>query len=665
MKKESGICALLILLSFFWGCQKNGTEGNQNESQQTLACIDDSLEAMSPGAKIMAERFIASAPDSTTYYEGYARLARFYYFSASDSFLPMLNRAERFARNQPSSERLNTLLAYIYNCQGVYYHNHHRSPNEVISLYRHAYDCLRQSNAKEQMPKVCANLGDAYMFVNRLSEAASWYRRALFLVDSLSLPQKENVTIYMGLASIYQQLNDFDTALKYYRQTEQHFQDMSPGMQAYFLNNYGNYYYYVKDYKTSLKKFLALKAFLESQGRTSTFDMYICKLNLADIYLNTGELDLSERYLDEVEPLIKVQGDATAIYYMNTIRIGLAVKQKNAKAVADILASEHDTGVIEFPMRQIRNRYIRQYAEHEGNFRMAYRNLVDDIRQDDSLEHNRSNMRASEIMERFRQDTLQLHHQLVLEKKNADILEANNRALMAIGGMLIIAFSFILWTMRNRRKREKDKISIMRWRLNSARNRISPHFVFNLLNSKMLKTDEHEADELMELSQLIRANLDLTCRQAVTLREELDFVSKYVELERSTLDDKLDFTVTVNPQVDIDSVQIPSMFVQILVENCFAHGLRGWKGEKRITIHADHDSDATHIRVCDNGQGFDIRSMGKKRTGLTIISQTLAVVNERNKRRHMAFSVHNKTKDGKTIGCEATIVVPDGIELDF
>ena len=64
----------------------------------------------------------------------------------------------------------------------------------------------------------------------------------------------------------------------------------SLNLQAYFLNNYGNYYYYTKDYQTSLKKFLMLKKLLEKHDKRETFSMYLCKLNLADVYLNLNYL---------------------------------------------------------------------------------------------------------------------------------------------------------------------------------------------------------------------------------------------------------------------------------------------------------------------------------------------------------------------------------------
>ena len=88
-----------------------------------------------------------------------------------------------------------------------------------------------------------------------------------------------------------------------------------------------NYYYYAKDYKASLGKFLELKALLEKYNKLNTFDMHLCKLNLADVYLNLGDVEMSEKYLDEVDTVFTVTGDTEAAYYVNTIRIGQAVRR--------------------------------------------------------------------------------------------------------------------------------------------------------------------------------------------------------------------------------------------------------------------------------------------------------------------------------------------------
>lgn len=618
---------------------------------------------MSAHAPEIIKKALASATDSLTYYEYYVRKAKYFCLSATpDSMYPILDKTISYCKLQSATERRNSLLAYAYNCKAIAYHNYRKNPDEVIRLYKDATTLLANSDAKDQMPKVCANLGDAYIFKSQLPEAAACYRRALFLVDSLGLPSSENITLYLGLATIYLQLNDFEISLKYYQQTEKYFSQMSVGMQAYYLNNYGNYYYYTKNYKASLQKFLTMKAFLEKHHKTDTFDMYLCKLNLADVYLNLDKVALSEKYLDEIEPWFAENGNEVSIYYVNSIRIGQAVKQGNMAKVKDILSHEKGADSMEFSLRQIRNRYLRKYYEAIGDYRGAYDNLRTDVQQNDSLEHNRIKMRASEIMDRFAQDTIRLHHNLEMEHKNAVVQRAYAITVAAVSLVVVIILIFALLVMRSRKRNAQDKMRNMQLRLACVRNRISPHFVFNVLNGKILKSDEHDANDLLDLTKLIRANLDLSCRLDVTLREELDFVKRYVDVEKQLVGDDFEFAINIAESVNIDQVRIPSMSVQILVENAFVHGLKGWDGHKIIHIGISKEGKNTCIKVRDNGPGFDIRSVGKKRTGLNVITQTIVIVNERNKNK-MNFSLNNEQENGKAVGCVATIVIPDNIKL--
>lgn len=190
--------------------------------------------------------------------------------------------------------------------------------------------------------------------------------------------------------------------------------------------------------------------------------------------------------------------------------------------------------------------------------------------------------------------------------------------------------------------------------------------MFNVLNNKIVHSEQQEAHELQELTRLIRANLDISCQLAVTLGDELDFVNQYVKVEQQLLSDDFDFHIHIAPDVYINKVKIPSMFVQILVENAFVHGLRGWEGHKQLDISVERRQKMIRIAVCDNGPGFDIRSVGRsKRTGLSIITQTVAIVNERN-RSKMSFAMTNrKDEAGNARGCEAVIMVPDDFRLDF
>lgn len=89
-----------------------------------------------------------------------------------------------------STERLNALMANALQLHAARNHNFHREPKQTLDMYTESYRLLLHSDVKEALPKACANLADAYIQVNDISGAAKWYRRALFLVDSLGLPEK-------------------------------------------------------------------------------------------------------------------------------------------------------------------------------------------------------------------------------------------------------------------------------------------------------------------------------------------------------------------------------------------------------------------------------------------------------------------------------------------
>lgn len=662
---------LLPLLLLFASCQKSAEENADRQRIEQLHQLDELLNAQSPQAMKEIEKGMQQAGDSLAFYEYYVRKGRWFCQSATpDSTVGYIDRTIRFALYQPETPRRNGILAYAYNCQGINYHNFHRKADEVVSLYRSAYAYSMRSDVQHQAPSICANMGDAYLFKNQLSEAASWYRRALFLVDSLQLPKEENVSLYVGLATIYLKLNDFDASLKCYQQTESYLSQMPLGMQAYYLNNYGNYYYYKKDYANSLRKFLQLKQLLEKNNKADCFDMYLCKLNMADVYLNMDSISQSERYLSESETFMVANHDVEAVYYCNTIHIGQDVKKGDMADVARIMNREKSlfgddvNNLVAFNLRQIRNQYLQQYYLATGNYRMAFENLREDMQKNDSLEHNRINMRASEIMDRFTQDTLKLHHELVLEHKTAQLSQTRFIALMVVMLILLVCMFFVIKSMLSGKRLEESRHRVLQLKLEGARNRISPHFVFNVLNNKILHADKAEANELMGLVSLIRSNLDLSCQAKVTLAAEIGFVKQYLAVESPLMGDDFVFSLEIAPEVDVEKTYIPSMFVQILVENALVHGLRGWEGRKTLQVKlARKQPDYTVVSVKDNGKGFDIRRKGKKRTGLGIITQTLAVVNERNSHK-MTFSLQNmKAEDGSVAGCLAQVCIPDGFVM--
>ena len=215
-----------------------------------LKAADDSVAVNSPYALDMINEGMATAADSLDYYDWYLRLMRYsVQRDVPDTASLRWRQASRFLSECRRTPRVDGMTAFLLNAKGSYYYKLHFEPGKAVNAYSKAYTLLFGSDSEYRLPDVCANLGDAYVAANDMPRAAWWYRRALFLADSLGLPEKDYASLYMGLGRIYLNLGDFDLAGSCYRTADEKIDLLPLNMQLYFLNNYGNYYYYKGDYR--------------------------------------------------------------------------------------------------------------------------------------------------------------------------------------------------------------------------------------------------------------------------------------------------------------------------------------------------------------------------------------------------------------------------------
>ena len=656
-------CLALLTLLTLWACATDGHYDGlrTDEEQQRYVALNDSMQHMVPHALDTISRQIQEAKDSLTWYDYYLMYGRHYLLTSTpDSTLPYVKRTMQFVERQRAlTPRTRGLAAMALNSEAAYHYMMHHNADTVIGIYMRAYDLMMQSDMKQCLADVSANIGDAYVEKNDMPEATRWYRRALVLDDSLKLPDNNELTLYMGLGRIYTTLRDFEQAKYYYEKTDEHFDEMKPNMQSYFLNNYGNYFYYHREYGEALKMFRRLKAHLEQYDAQENFDMYLCKINLADVFLNLNETDSARHYVSEAEAYFRQHGVDVAVYYANTIRIGIALKEKQYKEVERIVRQEGTTHITDEGLTGIRRKYMNRYYAAIGDYQRAYTDLRGNQAKNDSAEFQLKHMRSSDIMMRLTEDTIRMHHQIELNEREIRYAQTRTRFWIVVVVLLSIILGFVIWLSHERKRQLRNHLDILMLRLSNARQRVSPHFVFNVLNSRISKADDVEGDQLMMLARLIRANLDLTRKNYVTLAEELDFVQQYVAIEQKTSGISFDFRIEAPDQEVLQQVTMPSMLVQILVENAILHGLKNQESEKRLTIKVDDNDAETHISVCDNGPGFDIRQYNseRSRTGLNIIRTTLSTINQENKKAKMRFNITNDH------GCHATLTIPKNIIL--
>nr|MCR5512943.1 histidine kinase [Prevotella sp.] len=276
----------------------------------------------------------------------------------------------------------------------------------------------------------------------------------------------------------------------------------------------------------------------------------------------------------------------------------------------------------------------------------------------DSTRNEVQQMRTADILTRLAEDTIRLHHQLQLEQSQLKYTQTRTMVWGISALLVIVILAWFLYYNNQRKRRLQQQLNIQTLRLSNVRQRVSPHFVFNVLNSRIANTNPEETDQLMMLARLIRTNLDLTGKNVVTLAEELDFVKQYVAIERQLIGEEFMFDINAPAQNILEQIRIPSMLIQILVENAILHGLKNKEGQKLLTIHVETDDQNTRISVIDNGPGFDIRqyNSNRSRTGLHIIRSTVSILNHENPQAHMHFDIKNDH------GCHAILTIPRTIK---
>jgi LytS/YehU family sensor histidine kinase len=115
--------------------------------------------------------------------------------------------------------------------------------------------------------------------------------------------------------------------------------------------------------------------------------------------------------------------------------------------------------------------------------------------------------------------------------------------------------------------------------------------------------DIEAADEMLEkLSDLLRLTLDRVGTQHVPLSDELDFVKKYLEIEKTRFGERLQVHFDVAPET-LDAL-VPNLMLQPLVENALRHGIAPKIGGGRVDITAGRDGGTLRLEVRDNGVGM-------------------------------------------------------------
>ncbi|CAN5291379.1 hypothetical protein BH20BAC1_BH20BAC1_10970 [soil metagenome] len=204
--------------------------------------------------------------------------------------------------------------------------------------------------------------------------------------------------------------------------------------------------------------------------------------------------------------------------------------------------------------------------------------------------------------------------------------------------------------------------------LKSLRLQMNPHFLFNSLNSIqqiILSGDEKSATlYLSKFSRLLRHVLIYSDKEKITLKEELEMLRLYVELESLRFKESFHYEITCDENVDTDEIEIPTLLIQPFVENAIWHGIIAKEGERSLRIRLMEDNAQNVVcEVEDNGIGREAsRKIHNQNNhsgkGINVAGERLQAYNFHHRQKSNVMIVDLLDEYGKAAGTRVVMTLP-------
>lgn len=186
--------------------------------------------------------------------------------------------------------------------------------------------------------------------------------------------------------------------------------------------------------------------------------------------------------------------------------------------------------------------------------------------------------------------------------------------------LIVAAFAHVVGYYRRTQQRERQALALAaglnRAKLDALRLQLQPHFLFNTLNaiSTLVHRDANAADELIgDLSELLRISLR-TSEHEVPLSRELELLDRYLAIEQTRLNSRLQIVREIDPAAT--TAMVPTFMLQPLAENAIRHGIEPRREGGTLTIRATAESGTLRLVVADNGVGLKAVDRDTARRGI-------------------------------------------------
>ncbi|CAH8281343.1 tetratricopeptide repeat protein [Mariniflexile fucanivorans] len=542
---------------------------------------------------------------------------------------------------------------------------------------------LGASNSSKENGEAYEVLGDIYLQWKQFDLAVSNYR--------ISLQNTSTNIVKLKLASAYKQNNNYQESLQIYNSINKN--QLSNWQLVELYEGLGDVNLLTKSYQASINAYneglkVAQKHLIspkvtdlnskiaqvynakgETQKAKGFFDESLKlannenkkraveeKIKVADFQNETnnysGEIQLRKEALKQISEIQKeavLSNESALTAQKQNYKIGNAyASQKDYENAIPYLKKsieEADTKEDLIVQKDATRRLSEVYRD-AGEFDKAlvayqsYVDLVDQLYSKKEQEISQAARFSKDIVSKQNRIlSLESDRALSESKYELNIEQTKRQNIIIyslIGGLvLLLVAGFLMFKYIKQQRLANNLLA-----LKSLRSQMNPHFIFNALNSVnsfIASNDERAANKyLTDFSSLMRAVLENSEEDFIPLEKEIELLELYTKLEHFRFQDKFDYNITIDKNINKNDFVIPPMLLQPYIENAVWHGLRYKKSKGFLDIIISQSTpEEIKITITDDGIGREkskaLKTENQKKQnskGMGNIKKRVAILNE-------------------------------------
>lgn len=456
----------------------------------------------------------------------------------------------------------------------------------AISFYNKALIIAEKYNDTLIITKAYSNISRCYYYMNDFDKAKAVTEKAihkcLYYNDSITL-----ANLYNNYGAILDKLNDKQAALRAYYNAKRIYKrknQLTKLVSTY--NNLGNVFKDLKQYDSALY-YMQTALDIKRKGKNIK-SLCISLGNLSELWTEMNNIDKAETYANEMLKLADSIHDKTQQMYAHS--------------------------------------YLANIYKNKKNYFLAYKHLEQYQVLYDSLNNIDFKERIDKMVAQLELKSKDIQIQKLLKDQKikdavlkAQKTELKNKTLWTYFYLFIIFILLLIFMLahyiiknKNTKKHSILENQMMAYRMQALSHQINPHFIFNVLNSIQYNVNKKEVEltntYITQLSKLLRAVLDNSQSQLISLLAELESLKLYLELEQMRLKNKFNYNIIKKSDFDLMQYKLPPLILQPFVENSIWHGIMNVEDENykgQIEIILSEKNNYLQCEIIDNGLGFN------------------------------------------------------------